>query len=147
MTLPNRISEAYFANSTIGERICYMRLVLVSGLVLLAACSTPQERCISGVSKELRVVDQLISTTRGNLARGFAIEEKSVLVNTDQVCGQTAEGDDIICEIAVAEDKRVPVAIDLDAEQSKLNSLVARRAELASLRSKRIEQCIATHPE
>ena len=102
-----------------------MRKLMIFGLLGLAACATPQEQCISNAGKDLRVFDQLIRTTQGNLARGFALEDKTVFVNTDQVCGVDAEGNDVICEVAVAEEERVAVAIDLDEEQRKLNSLMA----------------------
>lgn len=124
-----------------------MRQLLILALLGLAACGTPQERCIQAATKDLRVVEGLIATTRGNLQRGYAIETRSVLTNEDQVCGQTAEGKDIICEVAVSKDKRVPVAIDLAAEQRKLDSLVARRDELLLQRDRSVSQCVATYPE
>ena len=35
-------------------------------LVLLAACGTPQERCINGVTRDLRTVDRLIEEAEGH---------------------------------------------------------------------------------
>ena len=47
-------------------------LFLVLPLVL-AACATPRESCLSSVGQQGRVIDALISQTRGNVARGYAI--------------------------------------------------------------------------
>ena len=52
-----------------------MKRILVAGLmVALAGCSTPQDRCIGSVTRDLRVVDRLIAEAEGNLARGYAYE-------------------------------------------------------------------------
>ena len=53
-------------------------LFLVLPLVL-AACATPRESCLSSVGQQGRVIDALISQTRGNVARGYAIEEREEL--------------------------------------------------------------------
>lgn len=124
-----------------------MRRLVVLGFLGLAACASPQEQCIQNAGANLRVVDKLIAETRGNLARGFAIETRQVLITEAQVIGQDADGDDIVVDSVVAEDERVPVAIDLVAEQNKLNSLVARRAELVSAQNAAIKQCVALYPE
>ncbi len=124
-----------------------MRPVFILALLGLAACATPQQACIANAGKEIKVIDGLIATTRANLARGYAVDTKQVLVNTEQVCGVTPEGDEIYCDVAVAEKKRVPVAIDLDAEKRKLESLLQRRAEMDRLYQAQVNQCIAQYPE
>lgn len=124
-----------------------MRYLLLAGALFLVACGTPQERCIARAGKDLRVVEGLIETARGNLLRGYAIETRTEMVNTVQVCGQTTEGEDILCEIAVAKERQVPVAIDLEEEQRKLDTLRARRDELILSRDRTIAQCRAQFPE
>jgi len=124
-----------------------MRRLVVLGFLALAACASPQEQCIHRAGANLAVVDNLIRETRGNLARGFAIETRQILVTEPQVIGQDSEGDDIVVDSVVAEDERVPVAIDLRAEQAKLDSLVARRAELVAQQAAAINQCRALYPE
>ena len=115
-----------------------MRKLIAATLLGLAACATPQEQCIANIGKEMRVIQELIQTTRGNLARGFAFETQTVFVNTEQVCGQNAKGEDITCTIPVAEEQSAPVAIDLVAEQAKLNSLTARHRELVGARDGKV---------
>lgn len=124
-----------------------MRRLVVLGFLGLAACASPQELCIQKAGANLRVVENLIRETRGNLARGFAIETRQVLMTEEQVVGQDADGEDIVIDSVVAEDERVPVAIDLVAEQSKLDSLVARRAELVSQQNAAVQQCVALYPD
>lgn len=125
-----------------------MRGYLIFGAMLsLAACATPQEQCISAAGKDLRTVEALIATARGNLSRGFAVETRDRLVNVEQVCGVDAEGKDIMCDMAVSEEERVAVAIDFEAEERKLNSLLARRDELLASRNRAIQACLAQYPE
>jgi hypothetical protein len=53
-----------------------MRLPLALPLLLaLVACGTPQEQCIARETRDLRVVERLITETQGNLQRGYALEE------------------------------------------------------------------------
>lgn len=124
-----------------------MRALYLIPFLALAACATPQQQCISSASRNLSTVEKLIAQTRGNLARGFGVETKTKLVEAKQVCGRTPNGKKIFCDIPVTEQERVPVALDLKAEQAKLDSLLKRRAELLRAREARIKQCIALHPK
>ena len=45
----------------------------------LAACGTPQERCIAKNTSEYRSVARLLAEDEGNLARGYAWEERQVV--------------------------------------------------------------------
>jgi len=47
--------------------------LLLIPLIALAACSTPRERCIAGANRPVATLDRLITTTRGNIERGFAL--------------------------------------------------------------------------
>lgn len=58
-----------------------LRPTLVSALALvtaLAACGTPQERCIASATRDLQVVNDLIAETEGNIARGYGYEKYEV---------------------------------------------------------------------
>lgn len=121
-------------------------MIALSGLAVLVACASPQEVCVAKASKNLRTMDQLIAETRANLARGFAIKTESFVVNELQKCG-VENGEDVFCEVAVADERKVPVAIDLGAEQQKLNSLVSRRAGMAKAVQSATAQCRAQFPE
>jgi len=122
------------------------QILLLSAFGLLAACATPQERCVANVTKNMRVLDSLIAETRGNLARGFAIRTESFVVNETQKCGQEG-GKDVFCEVAVADERKVPVAIDLGDEQKKLDSLLQRRSAMNVQSQAAVAQCRAQFPE
>ncbi len=107
-----------------------MHRLPILALLLLAACATPLERCIASATKELRVLSGLIASTRANINRGYAIVTENYFVTEEQVCG-LVDGEAVYCDIPVAESRDVPVAIDLNAEQAKLDSLLTKRAELA----------------
>ena len=51
-----------------------MRIITLALLPLVAAYAAPREACIASANKDLRVINKLVTETRGNLVRGFAIE-------------------------------------------------------------------------
>ena len=118
--------------------------------LLLAACATPQQSCVSSASRELNVINRLVQETRGNVLRGFAIEEREETVVNQTTCeGETSEGVtfEFECEETEIETSRVPVAIDLAAEQAKLSSLEQRQQSLRASVDAAIAQCRAQFPE
>lgn len=124
-----------------------MRPLLVLPFLALAACATPQEQCVANANRNLRTIEALIRETQGNLARGYAIETRNVLTNERQVCGHNSKGENIYCDIAVSDQQRVPVAVDLEAEQAKLNSLIARRNQMVQAQPSILADCQARYPE
>jgi hypothetical protein len=124
-------------------------LVLLSVLTL-AACETPRQSCLSSASRDLRVVESLIRETQANLQRGYAIEEEQVVDVDRTFCRVEGEDGDIDlrpCERTQVENVSRPVAIDLRAEQAKLDGLVERRAALTAQTAARQQACLATYPE
>lgn len=127
------------------------------GLFLAAAaCGTPQERCIGEVSRDLRTLDTLIVQTQGNLDRGFAVEERIRYVADWEWChsgryvrdreGRLVPAAPVMCMRDRPVTRRVPVAIDLEAEKRKLESLKSRRSDLARQTAQEVEQCRILHP-
>src|SRR5690606_21382542 len=55
----------------IGGSDMQTRLPLVALVLMIAACGTPQERCIDDATRELRRIDGLIADTEAALARGY----------------------------------------------------------------------------
>ena len=124
-------------------------LMLVLPLVL-AACATPRESCLSSVSREGRVLDALIAQTRGNVTRGYAIEEREELRTRRQLCEFRRDDGSIgrrFCNRTTAEDVRVPVTIDIEAEKVKLDQLLARREAQARSEAAARAQCVARYPQ
>jgi hypothetical protein len=133
-----------------------MRAFLLPSLLLLAACGTPQQQCINRETRDLRVVERLIAETQGNLARGYGFEEVTVFTTeyvdcTPQVVvpeGQPAPAvARRLCLEDVPETVRRPVAIDLVAEQRKLDSLITKRRDLTARAQTAIAACQAAYPE
>ena len=118
--------------------------------VVLAACATPREQCIGDVTRDTRVLSSLINETRGNLARGYALEERQDVRTVRGTCrGRNEEGElfTFSCPETQTFTTTVPVAIDLNAERAKLASLEERFAQAQAASNQAVAQCIAVHPE
>jgi hypothetical protein len=130
-----------------------MKRLIFPSLVLFAACGTPQEQCINRNTRDLRTVDRLIAETQGNLDRGYAFETITVYEDYWAYCPvpPVAEGQPVppprLCldERPVTEQR--PKAIDLNEEARKLDSLKAKRRDLARKAEGVIAQCKAEYPE
>lgn len=118
--------------------------------LLAAACATPRESCISQAQRELRVVNSLVAETQGNIARGYAIDTRQDVRTVQSICqGRAPDGTPIRigCQEVETFNRRVPVAIDLNAETRKLNSLLDRQVQMQRTSDQAVQQCIAIHPE
>lgn len=125
----------------------------------LAACGTPQEQCIARETRDLRVVDKLITEVEGNLARGYAFEEitisRTVWVQCQPIIvPPPVEGAPVsppaaprLCLEDDEETVTRPKAIDLVAERSKLSGLKAKRKELSVAANRSIAACQKAYPE
>lgn len=123
-----------------------MRHISALLFLLLSACATPLEQCIASASRELRVLSGLVASTQVNINRGYAIVTERFFVTEEQVCGQIDQKP-VYCDVPVAESRDVPVAIDLNAEQATLDSLLTKRAELAKLAQAAIKNCKTQYPD
>lgn len=129
-----------------------MKRILVSALLIVSACGTPQQNCISGATRDMRVVDRLIAETEANLQRGYAIEEQVISRTVWVRCqphvppGQP-EAAPQMCLDDVDDVVSRPKAIDLNAEADKLASLKAKRAAQARAAAPAIKACKAQYPE
>jgi hypothetical protein len=130
-----------------------MKRLAIAALALLAACGTPQEQCINRNTRDLRTVDRLIAETQGNLDRGYAFETVTVYEDYWATCYYEREidGKDVIQPRLCLDQRPVteqrPKAIDLKAEARKLESLNAKRRDLAKKAEAAISQCKAAYPE
>lgn len=127
----------------------FARTVLVLPVVL-AACGTPQERCISGATAPLRPVDRLIAETQGNISRGYGLQATTIYRDVWVPCyagygPYRAPGGMCIDEQAQIIEQ--PVAVDIAEEKVKLAQLQAKRKELAAQASSQVAACKATYPE
>lgn len=128
-----------------------MRRALALPLLLaLSACGTPQEQCIRRETADLRTLDRLIRETEGNLERGFAFEEYQTWEWDTFTCyrpDETGRMQPETCERRVSVLDTRPVAINLEAEQAKLDSMRAKRVDLARRAAAATEACRQAYPE
>ncbi|MFQ6551108.1 hypothetical protein AAD018_002030 [Aestuariibius insulae] len=127
-----------------------MRIAVVLVLMVLSGCATKQQRCVQEQARDLLVINQLIASTQANLDRGYAIETERVPVRRYGFCSERLSDGRIIrlpCSDIDYYTRRKAVAIDLEAEQSKLNQLLDRQP--IALERARAGQaaCIAQYPE
>lgn len=129
---------------------------LVSALVALAACGTPQERCIRTATSELQKIDTLIAEVEGNLARGYGYKTVYDMDTEFTLCtalermtrpGHSVSNAGVFCTRDVMVERQEPVSIDPAAEKRKLDALKARRAALVKSSAAAVSQCKSTYPE
>ena len=99
---------------------------------------------------DLRVINKLVTETRSNLVRGFAIETQQKIREVKTTCvSELPDGTEIrtACEEVDVRNVKVPVAIDLNAEKAKLASLEERQRALRANADTLRQQCIAANPE
>ena len=134
------------------------RLVLLCLPLALMSCATPQERCILGVTRELRVVNGLIAETQANLARGYSLEEVVISSPTWVYCDQPvlvtqADGSQIwgigggMCLDDYTRTIERPRAIDPGLERRKLDGLTTKQALLTQQATPAIQQCRLSYPD
>lgn len=127
-------------------------IVLLAAAALLAGCVSERQQCINRVTADLKVVNRLVEETRENIQRGYALEETQIVRERMVLCGETRDADGNIidrdyCRESDIDTIRKPVAINLAAEQAKLDSLLAQQAQLESTAAAGIKACIAAYPE
>ena len=132
-----------------AEKIMRPVLYLVP-LLALTACATPREACINQALRDKRIVDALVVETQQNIARGYALQERQdTRTIRDRCTGRTPDGEEFRyrCDRVDTFTTSVPVAINLDDERAKLESLLERQARNRTESDQAIAQCIAVHPE
>lgn len=130
-------------------------LLLLAGLpLLLAACATPRDRCISKETREYRVVSRLLAEAEENLARGYTWQDR--LVERDRMVQcRDYERDEAgnlraityPCWDDYVTTERYRVAIDPEVETRKRDNLIARRDALLGPAQTAVEACKQAFPE
>ncbi|MBT2129876.1 hypothetical protein [Aliiroseovarius lamellibrachiae] len=124
----------------------FRHITLVTLLLTLAACATPQKQCIAKASKALRQAQRDVTRIEGNLARGYAIHRQTILVPTVEICTKP-DGSTYSCIDHDHRTVETPVAIDVAEEKRKLSALKTLiRKEQPSVQ-KAAAACVAEFPE
>jgi len=118
--------------------------------LLAAGCATPREACIASASSDLRTLNALIAESQSTIARGFAYETRQEVVTRTEICTLRNSDETFTkypCDKVETIERREPVAVDLNAEKAKLDSLIERQASLQTQVNAAVQQCVAVHPE
>lgn len=118
----------------------------LANLLALAACASPQERCIEAATRDIRTLDGLIAETQANLDRGFAIDRVAVPINSITSCGFGYPGwwgYGGFCDTTRIVERERPRAIDREAEERKLKDLTERRAVVEERAVRALAACEA----
>ncbi|AXC50696.1 hypothetical protein DRW48_14295 [Paracoccus suum] len=128
-----------------------MALALVAAL---GACGTPKEQCVSRNTQEYRTLARLLAEVEGNLARGYAWDERPVTTTEWRECRDVVRGRDgrpvVIprpCLRDVTEMERFRVPIDPAAEARKAAGLRKRLDALRPHAEAVLRACTAAYPE
>ena len=120
----------------------------------VAACGTPQQRCIARNTDEYRTVSSLLAEVEGNLARGYAWEERQVVRDRLTQCRdfvRDSEGNVRpiyrTCWRDYVDTERYRVPIDPAAETRKRDNLAARKAALSDRAAAVVGACREAYPE
>ncbi len=125
------------------------RAILVLPLIV-AACATPRESCISTAQGQLYVLQNQIRTAQGNIQRGYAIATVQDNSTAMVPCVETRyDGSNYrsFCQVTQTTNRQEPVSIDIGEERRKLAELQARVVPLQRTTGVAVQQCIATYPE
>ena len=130
------------------------RGAVLTSLALLVGCSTPLERCIDGVNRDIRVLDRLIAESERDLARGYGTKEVIVSDSRYEMCRPPIPPTDkhpgypaYYCWRDYDRSETRPVAIDLAEERQKLAGMKAKRSQLAAQAEPAIKACYVQYPE
>lgn len=122
--------------------------------LLVAACGTPQERCISQNTSEYRTVSRLLAEVEGNLARGYAWEERQIVRTRLTTCSRVIrdrKGNAHVVNDSCWRDyvdvERYRVPIDPASEQRKRDNLADRQNALEDRATAVVRACKAAYPE
>ncbi|WP_424944219.1 hypothetical protein [Aliiroseovarius crassostreae] len=124
----------------------FRSVIPVLTLLLVTACATPQQKCISQASLKMRKAERQAAKIEKDLARGYALHRQTVLVPTVEICTD-AKGKSYHCVDHDHRTIQTPVAIDADLEKSKLAAL---RKLIKSERPKveaATKSCVMQFPE
>lgn len=120
----------------------------------LAACGTPQDRCINRNTSEYRNVSALLADVEGNLSRGYAWEERQIVRSRFTQCDRVIrrnDGTSVLSTYGCWRDyvdvERYRVPIDPAAETRKRDALKSRRDSLTASASATVKACRAAYPE
>ncbi|MCV6598470.1 MAG: hypothetical protein OIF40_15460 [Mangrovicoccus sp.] len=127
-----------------------LRIFALLALGLLAACASPQQRCVQNINRDLSTVNRLIAETELNLSRGFTYEteirETGFGVTGCFGTGRYYGSGVSFCGSRDLRTVNTPVPIDPDTERRKLAGLKKKQEELTAIAARAEAACAARYP-
>ncbi len=114
--------------------------------LILAACATPQQKCIADASAEHDGLVAQAQVLRGNIDRGYAIHRQDVPYTYLGTCYYST-GEAYPCMQTRTRVQETPVAIDVAEERRKLAAVEARIPAVRARTDAAIAQCRIAHPK
>lgn len=124
----------------------YKVLPITAIALFLAACTTPQGRCISDVMSEQYGLQRQIVEIEGNISRGYAIHSQTVPYTYVDTCFDDAM-QPYACPKTGTRVEETPVAINIAEQRRKLRPLQQRLASVRARTDARVAQCRVLYPE
>lgn len=103
-------------------------------ILALAACASPRVQCLNDATRDLRVLDELIAETRATIDRGYAIRTVNEPETFFRLCIGGPFDHNVwgsFCRSTQWVERSEPVAVNLVEERGKLDSLLAKREDMA----------------
>ncbi len=127
-----------------AKRTCV--LIGLACVLGLAACATPQQRCVAQATADVRSLQAQIKTTEATIARGYALHRQSVPYTRTRIC-HNKEGLAFPCHRTGFHRIETPVTVDIDNEKAKLAQMKAKLAKVLPKALAAAKQCRKTYPE
>jgi len=122
-----------------------MRFAALLLVLLLAACATPRQHCISDATRDLRATQALITESRRIIERGYTLDTRQRPDFRFGYCRTHGTLHACYRNVWITEQRRIPA--DIEAELAKLNVLERKAAALSKRAEAQIAQCQRLYPE
>jgi len=114
------------------------RIAVLIALAALAACGTPEERCLRRATPDYSTIDAEIAETEANIARGYRVVPSNTTVGLG-LCTQS--GPVNLCLDTSHDLPPRTEPVDVQAEKGRLAALRARRADMVATSQRAMEAC------
>jgi len=122
-------------------------IALLPWALVLAACATPQERCVNEAQEPYRTTLKNLAVAEGNLARGYAIHVQRVPYTVYGTCFRNTGKRSIpyVCPSTAYRTIETPVPIDVANEQRKIEELRRTIPQYQARATEVIARCNAVY--
>lgn len=135
-----------YAACNLTKAFAMKRLAALAACLVITACSTPQEQCISRAAAEYRGLMSKIRTAQENVNRGYAIHRQTVPYTVPDICTDR-EGKRYRCPRTEYRTEETPVPINIREERRKVATYKARLPAARRAADAGAAQCRVAYPE